>query len=314
MIQKYLLPFLAILGAIFGLFIVLWTQKEVPTPPILFPPPVSPYEHSIAGAGIIEASSRNLAIGTPFNEIVAIVYVVEGDHVKPGDPLFQLDLRDFESQARAAEANLNLAIVNREDKEKQYSFYKRLKDTRAVSEQIYQQAEYGFLESEENVKVAQANLEIAKTNIERSIILAPLEGEILQVNIHPGELAPVNPFFASQSTAQAFAQGSLILMGAVQPLQVRIDINEDDAWRYKQGSDATAFVRGNSRINFPLKFVRIEPYVIPKSSFTGQTTERVDTRVLQVLYNFDRGDLPVYAGQILDIFIESEPIHPITKK
>lgn len=315
MFQKYFLPTLALLGAIFALYIVFWSQKPVPTPPISFPPPTSPYVHSIAGAGIIETSSQNRAIGTPFDEIVTKVYVIEGDYVKVGDLLFELDLRNLNAQAAAAQANLNAAVVSLEDKRKQYSFYQRLKDTRAVSEQVYQQSYYAFLEAEENVKIAQANLEVINTNIERSIIRAPIEGEILQVNIHPGELAPINPFFSNQSTAQSIAQGSLILMGAVQPMQVRIDIDEDDAWRYKKGSDATAMVRGNSTISFPLKFVRIEPYIIPKSSFTGVTAERVDTRVLQVLYSFERGDLPVYAGQVLDVFIEAEPIEPaMTRK
>lgn len=314
MIQKYLLSALAILGALFGLFIVFWTQKPVPTPPIMFPPPKSPYTHSIAGSGIIEASSQNRAIGTPFDEIVAKVHVVEGDYVKAGDILFQLDLRNFESQAAAAQANLNAAHIFLEDKKKQYSFYQRLKDTKAVSEQIYQEAYFASLEAEENVKIAQANLEVTKTNIERAIIRAPVEGQILQVNIHKGELAPVNPFFSNQSTSQAVAQGSLILMGTVQPLQIRINIDEDDAWRYKKGAPATAFVRGNSRINFPLKFERLEPYIVPKSSFTGDTTERVDTRVLQVLYNFEKGDLPIYAGQVVDIYIEAEPMESINEK
>jgi HlyD family secretion protein len=55
-----------------------------------------------------------------------------------------------------------------------------------------------------------------------------------------------------------------------------------------------------------MKFVRLEPYIIPKRSFTGDTIERVDTRVLQVLYEFEKGDLPIYPGQVLDIFIEAE--------
>lgn len=314
MIRKYLLPSLALIGALIGLLVVIRTQKKVVVPPIVFPPAQSPYDYAIAGAGIIEASSENIAVGTPFNEIVAKVHVVEGDYVKVGDPLFQLDLRNFEAQVAAAQAALDEAIVTLEDKKTQYSFYQRLKDTRAVSEQIYQQVHYAFLSAEENVKVAQANLDVAKTNIERSIIRAPVEGEILQVNIHLGELAAVSPFFSSQSLAQSIAYGCLMLIGTVQPLQVRIDIDEDDAWRYKRGSPATGFVRGNSTINFPLQFVRLEPYVVPKSSFTGQTTERVDTRVLQVLYSFERGDLPVYPGQVLDIFIEREPYKSVAKK
>ncbi|PWU05214.1 MAG: secretion protein HlyD [Verrucomicrobia bacterium] len=314
MTRKYLLPLLALCGALLGLFIVFKTQKKVAVPPILFPPAVSPYENSIAGAGIIEASSNNIAVGTPFNEIVTKVHVTEGDRVQVGDILFELDLRNFNAQLEVAKASLNEAIVVLEDKRKQFSFYERVKDPRAVSEQAYQLAHYAFLEAEKNVQIAQANLEVAQSNIDRSIIRAPISGAIFQVNIHPGELAPVNPFFSNQSTAQTVSQGSIMLMGAIDPFQVRIDIDEDDAWRYKEGARATGFVRGNSNINFPLDFFKLEPYIIPKSSFTGQTTERVDTRVLQVLYNFEKGDLPVYAGQVLDIFIESEPINTVVQR
>src|SRR5690348_12468641 len=92
LMTKYLLPALAILGAFIGLLIVFWSQKTVPEPPILFPPASSPFHASIAGSGIIEASSQNISIGTPFNEIITHIYVIEGDHVKAGDPLFRLDL------------------------------------------------------------------------------------------------------------------------------------------------------------------------------------------------------------------------------
>ncbi|MFI5344536.1 MAG: efflux RND transporter periplasmic adaptor subunit, partial [Chlamydiales bacterium] len=312
-IQKYLLPLLAIVGALFGLAIVYWSQKTMPVPPIAFPPATSPYPHSIAGAGIIEASSQNISIGTPFNEVIWTIFVIEGDHVKKGDLLIQLDLRNFEAQLETAQANLNLAQVNLEDKSIQYSFYQRLRDKKAVSEQIYQEYHYAMLEAEKNVRIAEAEVNEVQTNIQRSIIRAPVDGEILQVNCHIGEIAPVVPFISAQSTWLTAANGTLILMGTVSPLQVRIDIDEDDAWRYENGSPATAFVRGNRNINFPLTYFRTEPYIIPKTSFTGETVERVDTRVLQVLYQFERMDLPIYPGQILDIFIESKPIENLAK-
>lgn len=310
MIRKYLLPVLAILGALFGIFIVFWTQKQTLPPPVLFPPPISPYTHSIAGAGLIETSSINRAIGTPFDEIVTELYVIEGDRVKVGDPLFKLDTRIFEAQATAAEASVKAAQIELQNSTKQYSFYQRLNDKRAVSEinaNVYLNA---MLSAEQTLAVAEANLAAAKVNIERSTIRAPVDGEVLQVNIYPGMLAAINPFFSNQSQNLAVSLGSLILMGTVDPLQVRVDIDEDDAWRYKKGSPATAYVRGNSKINFPIKFLRVEPYIIPKSSFTGETTERVDTRVLQVLYTFEKGDLPVYAGQVLDVYIEAEHTEP----
>lgn len=313
MTQRYIIPLLAIVGALFGLVTVYWSQKTLPVPPVAFPPATSPYAHAIAGAGIIEASSQNISIGSPFNEVIAEIYVTEGAQVKAGDPLIKLDLRNFEALLETAKASLNLAYVDLENKKKQFSFYQRLQDKQAVSEQIYQQAHYALLEARENVKVAKANVNEIETNIQRSIIKAPIDGVILQVNSHVGEIAPVIPFISAQSTWLTAANGTLILMGCVTPLQVRIDIDENDAWRYQKGSPATAFVRGNRNIHFPLSYVRTEPYIIPKSSFTGETVERVDTRVLQVLYQFEKKELPVYAGQILDIFIEAQPIDGLVK-
>lgn len=80
--KVYLLPIIAVVGALFGLLVVFWTQKKTPVAPILFPPAVSPYTAWIAGAGIVEASSRNISIGSPFNQIVTEVFVKEGDYVK----------------------------------------------------------------------------------------------------------------------------------------------------------------------------------------------------------------------------------------
>jgi len=75
-----------------------------------------------------------------------------------------------------------------------------------------------------------------------------------------------------------------MILGSVTPLHVRVDVDEHDAWRVRGGALAAASPRGNGSIRIPLEFVRFEPYVIPKKSLTGDSTERVDTRVLQVIY------------------------------
>ena len=54
-----------------------------------------------------------------------------------------------------------------------------------------------------------------------------------------------------------------------------------------------------------LRFVRIDPFVVPKKSLTGESAERVDTRVLQIIYQLDKPvDRPLYVGQQVDVFIE----------
>lgn len=175
-----------------------------------------------------------------------------------------------------------------------------------MSEQAYSSAYFAMLEAKEQVDVAMNQLRQIQTDIERSTIVAPVRGKILQVNAHVGEIyAPVSYGITQSYTNVQTAQ---ILMGTVSPLQMRIDIDEEDCWRFQPKAKATAFVRGNANIHFPMKFVRIEPYVIPKTAFTGETIERIDTRVLQVLYQFEQMDLPIYPGQLLDVFIEAPPL------
>ncbi len=151
-----------------------------------------------------------------------------------------------------------------------------------------------------DLDIARAEVEEARgavarvdADLGRLVVTAPMDGEILQCKVHPGEYAQAGP------QAQP-----LILMGATARLNVRADIDEQDAWRFKAHATATGMVRGNSGRPLPLHFVRVEPYVIPKRSLTGDSTERVDTRVLQVIFALDRG-APVYAGQQLDVFIDA---------
>ncbi len=143
------------------------------------------------------------------------------------------------------------------------------------------------------VNQAQSQVERVQADINRTIVTAPITGEILQCKVRAGEYAQ----------AGQLAQ-PLILMGATNQLNVRSDVDEQDAWRVKTGASAVASVRGDSAHRYRLRFVRFEPYVIPKKNLTGDSTERVDTRVLQVIFALDKS-APVYAGQQMDVFIDA---------
>src|SRR5260221_12241851 len=82
------------------------------------------------------------------------------------------------------------------------------------------------------------------------------------------------------------------------------NLGENDAWRFHPCAPAIASVRGNPELTTPVKFEHTDPDVVPRVSLTGDSTQRVDSRVLQVIYSFDRGALPVYVGQQMDVFIE----------
>ena len=116
----------------------------------------------------------------------------------------------------------------------------------------------------------------------------------MQVNVRAGEFA----------SAGALSK-PLLILGDLKILHVRVDIDENDAWRFNKNAKAVAYLRGNRRFKVDLQLAYVEPFVVPKKSLTGDSTERVDTRVLQALYQFNPNDLPAYVGQQLDVFIEA---------
>ncbi|KPK27530.1 MAG: hypothetical protein AMK69_10445, partial [Nitrospira bacterium SG8_3] len=136
--------------------------------------------------------------------------------------------------------------------------------------------------------------------LNRLTVRAPRSATILQVNVRAGEYAMVN------------AIEPLILLGDTETLQVRADIDEVNAPLVVPGSPAVAYLKGFTDKAIPLTFDRIEPYIVPKRSLTGENRERVDTRVLQVIYRFERPAFSVYVGQQVDVYIErsSNPVGP----
>ena len=287
------LPLLAFCGLLLALFMVFLGMQRPPTPPLPVEPPLSPYKHFVAGSGIIESSSENIAISTPFSEIVDSVSVVPGMEVAAGSPLFTLNQEILLSDLAGAKASFNLALQKSENAAEQFQFFQQLKDKRAVSAKE-------FTTQEQNLKIAISELEVAKsivntveTKLSRSTIKAPFAGRVLEVNIHPGEIANTN------------GQMPLILFGAAKPYFVRVDIDEVEAWRIKSGAKAVAYLRGNSKFKLPLHFIRIEPYIKPKTNLTGDDSEKIDTRVLQVIFRLDDKNGPLYPGELVDVYIDA---------
>jgi len=259
----------------------------------LIAPAQSPYPTFVAGAGIVEASTENIAIGTPIAGIVSKINVQVGSRVKRGDPLFSIDSRATRAELTVRQAAVQVAEGQLANAKNQFARVQNI-NSRAVSVEERDKRRYAVQIAEAQLAEAQANVQSTETDLERMTIRAPVDGQVLQLKVRPGEFA------ATGVLAQP-----LILLGSVDRMNVRVDVDENDAWRVKAGAPAVAFLRGNKDIKTPLKFVRFEPYVVPKRSLTGDSTERVDTRVLQVIYSFERGDLLIYVGQQMNVFIEA---------
>ncbi len=306
---KYTLPILAAAGFLFASYTVVSSNKPVPVAPAVAPPASAPFKSFIAGSGIVEPKSQNIAIGTPLPGIVKTVAVKVGDKIKAGAPLFYLDDRDTRAELAVkladlakARAGIGEANASVKDTRSLSDLAEAVTDRRAISsEELLRrrnalQINSAKLDSAKAlVQQAEAALAATQTTLNRLVVQAPVNGEVLQVNIRPGEFA------------QAGALNTpLLVLGNMDQLHVRVDIDENDAWRFDKNSKAVAFLRGNRNFKTDLVPAYVEPYVVPKKSLTGDSTEQVDTRVLQALYSFDRNRLPVYVGQQMDVFIEAK--------
>jgi HlyD family secretion protein len=308
MLPKYTLPVLAFAGFLFGIFVVFTSNKPTPVAPAAAEPATSPFASFIAGAGIVEAKSQNIAIGASLAGLVKSVDVQVGDRVKRGDPLFLIDDRAALAELAVREADLaraKAAVGEAEAGVKDAATLQRLaeavEDKRAISVEELDRRRNATLiakrrldSAKAQVQQAEAAVKASKTTLDLLEVKAPIDGVVLQVNVRPGEFAQAGPL-----------DTPLMLLGNLEDLHVRVDIDENDAWRFRPESRAVAYLRGNREFRTDLALVWVEPYVVPKKSLTGDSTERVDTRVLQALYSFDRDKMPVFVGQQMDVFIEA---------
>jgi HlyD family secretion protein len=87
-------------------------------------------------------------------------------------------------------------------------------------------------------------------------------------------------------------------------LHVEVDIAETEIARSRESAAAFASVRCRVERQFSVAIVRLEPSVTAKKSLTGGASERVDTRVPQIVYSVDRGDIDAVPGQQVDVCID----------
>lgn len=275
-------------------------------PPV--PPPVKPFTSAVSATGILESLSENVSIGVPVPGLVMAVRVKVNDPVKSGDVLFELDDRELRAEelalkARAASITARAGVSEAQlaKLESRLARFEAVSDPRALSRDDLDTLRQEVLVARAELRASKAEATAAEIEQQRLALLisrltvrSPRDGTVLQVNIRPGEHAATTP------------KSPAMIVGETSRLQVRADVDEQNATRIRAGQVGRATLKGEPTISFPLEFVRVEPFVIPKASLTGAGTERVDTRVLQVIFSLKRPEqFPLYVGQQVDVFIEA---------
>ncbi len=270
------------------------SQLAEPASPPPVPPPPKPARSVVAASGLVEACRENTSMGVPAAGMVAKVHVQVWDHVRTGSPLLTLDDRDIRAQLISQQAEVLVAAAQLERLQEQLRRLQSIGDPRAVSQDELETRHSDVAVATAQLAAARASVAQSEAMIERLVVRAPIDGTILQVNVRRGEYVLPGPATAS------------IVLGNIDQLQLRADVDEQLAPRVRAGLNAVGYLKGDSSNPIHMTFVRIEPFVVPKISLTGAATERSDTRVLQVIFSFaNPRPAPVYVGQQMDIYIEN---------
>ncbi|HTO07782.1 MAG TPA: biotin/lipoyl-binding protein [Myxococcota bacterium] len=229
------------------------------------------------------------------------------------------------SQVAAAQAALRTSSDQLAKQQASYA-----DDSRSVSQLALDDATNAVRVAEANLKVFQRQLELVKagawiydirnqeaqyTALSKSAasarallakyeIRAPTDGLVLALGVSVGSYA------SPQGTLDTYTQGArpIVVMGqAGDHLAVRVFV--DEILISKLGSieqlDATMYVRGTD-VRVPLQFVRVQPLVSPKVELSNERTERVDLRVLPVIFRFAQpAGLRLFPGQLVDVYVRA---------
>lgn len=320
--SRQVLPLLAIVGIIVTAIIVARSQpNRVITEPTDRPAaaPATQRGGSVAGAGVVEPSSELIEVGAFLPGVVDRVYVKAGDQVKAGQILFTIDSRDARAVVNEATARLerlrrNVAVsrTTLDVARRQLALYRDVTDARAVSQQevidrqgVANDAQARLAVSLAEVREAEAQLASAGVTLARLTVAAPRAAEVLQVRTREGQFATAGP-------APGNASEPLMTLGVTRPLHVRVDIDENEIDKVAIGRSAVISARGNAAMRVTARFVRAEPLVIPKRSLTNASNERVDIRVLQLLYVLPSEGHQLFVGQQVDAFVPARGRGPAT--
>jgi HlyD family secretion protein len=322
--RNKLMVTLAIIGVLAG-FVSAYVYgiKTKPLPPA-FNPASNPYAKGIYTNGIIESyqsSGENINIYPEVPGAVTGILIAEGQHVKAGMPILMLDdsvqratAEQQQAQSESAREQIGLARANL--KSLQDTLDKQRKsfdlDPKSVSKDVLDNAQNAVAVGKANLDVAQKQyqaavkaFQAANVLLSKYVIKAPSDGAALSIN------TAVGSYISPQGSYDSYTGGSVppIVMGNLQGyIGVRCYIDEILITRLPKPSQmhARMSIRG-SDINIPLEYVREQPYVTPKIELSNQRTERVDVRVLPVIFRFAKPEnVSLYPGQLVDVYIGDE--------
>ncbi len=305
------LVILACIGILVGITsVVIYNEKIKTQKPVAVS--YNPYKAGIYATGIVESyqpDGSNVNIYPEVSGRVTQVFVSDGEKVKANTPIFAIDdtvQKEVVAKDIAAVkyAQANLINVEQQLQKIQVSYNINPK---SISRNTLDNAINSVKIAQQNVYVTMGQYKSDEALWAKYIVRTTTEGIVFRVVVAKGS------YTSPQGNYDSYTQSFLpaVQMGVITPyLQVRCYVDEILTPRLPQSKQllATLFVRGLNNYGIPLQFLSIQPFTIPNIELSDERNERVDVRVLPIIFRFTKpSDINIFPGQLVDIYIKSKP-------
>jgi RND family efflux transporter MFP subunit len=206
----------------------------------------------LSGSGYVVTGEKYISIGVRVAGRIDAYLVDEAERVKAGQALVRLDSRDYEATLQRAEASLRVARANLRLREKELGRVRNLRDREVASE-----ADFDVKLNEVEVGRAQvaqleAEIALAKVNLDYTVLRAPTDGVILAKLKEVGEIAVPGGFAGS---------GDLIRMANLEDVRAEVDVNEADLSRVRLEQRAEVIPDAYPDRRYAARVVKLYPQV-----------------------------------------------------
>ena len=218
---------------------------------------------SVTASGKIDAET-SVDVSADISGRITKIGVKEGDLVRKGQFLLQIDPAPYEaavsraaaqvasSKASAIQAKANMDQAERANtraKQLQHSGQSLISPEAVEQAQTaYEVAQANYQAAQAQVQQAQASLDASRTDLGKTRLMAPMDGRVVRLPVHEGEVAVPGTFSRENGLLMTIADLSVIL--------AKVQVDETDVVRVARGDS-----------------VQVSIDAFPDTSFTGRVTK-----------------------------------------
>ncbi|HVM97636.1 MAG TPA: efflux RND transporter periplasmic adaptor subunit [Candidatus Acidoferrales bacterium] len=209
-------------------------------------------EPVLSGSGYVVTGDRYVSIGVRVPGRIERYFVEEGQSVKQGDRLVQIDDRDYRAAVERSAAALEVARANQALADADLKRIRTLETQGVASRQELDVQENKVNVSRATILQLEAELAKAKVDLDYTVLRAPTDGVILAKTKEVGEIAVPGGFAGS---------GDLIRLANLNDMRAQVDVNEADLNRVRMGQRATVAPDAYPDAKYDAQVVKLYPQV-----------------------------------------------------